>query len=106
MIKTYRARRRLKMLPDVWREPDELVPEAHTWFRVDSWLHTGYMTEAEVTEDEFLAAIERFCPELLQQLSELVGLDGSVLTGPRQMPKKVAQPRVQRVKKTPAPTAS
>lgn len=87
MVDTYQARRRLKMAPDVWREPGELVPEAHTYFRLDSWLHTGYLIEVEVSEKDFRAAVKKFCPDLAKEIDLKAGLAPDVrLTGPHKTP--------------------
>lgn len=91
MVDTYRARRRLKVTPEHWREPGELLPEAHLIFRLDSLLHTGMITEAKGIEDqEFQEAVQRYCPEQAEQIFDLVGLTGAGLTGPRNTPRKRA----------------
>jgi hypothetical protein len=67
-VQVYVARRRLKMGPDTYREPEErrtgqegqLVPEAHLWVRHESWLHTGYLRLKEVTVAELDAAFAEF----------------------------------------------
>ena len=86
MIATYAARRRIKIDPKRWREPGELVPEAHTWFRVDSYLHTGWLSQVRVEQAELRAAVETFCPTLGAQIYQLTGLDGTALTGAHRSP--------------------
>lgn len=73
MIKTYRARRP-QTIGASDRNPGELVPEAHTWFRVDSHVHTGYLTEEFISEEEFVVAVQKYCPELTEQLSDITGV--------------------------------
>lgn len=63
------------------RQPGALVPEAATWFRVDSHVHTGYLDEVWVTEREYVEAVQHYCPDLTHQLAELVGIDERKLTG-------------------------
>lgn len=92
-VKSYKARRRLQMAPGVWREPGELVPEAYTWWRLESWVHTGNLEEVEIEEDELRAAIEQFCPEQGEKIRELAGLSEAVLEGPRNAPRIVATKR-------------
>jgi len=107
MVDTYRARRRVKIGPELWREPGELVPEAHTWYRRESIEHTGMIVAAkDVPEDEFRAAIAQHCPELAAQIYELTGLDGTALTGaqgtPIAKPPAPAKPAAKPVKKAAA----
>lgn len=112
MIHTYRARRRLQMQPGVWREPldadgpGDLVPEAHTWFRVDSWLHTGYLEEADVTEDEFRDAVAEFCPDIEDRVLELAGVTAA-LEGTHKTPRPLEVTVTKRApaKKAPAKKA-
>lgn len=92
-VKTYKVRRRLQMQPGVWREADEMIPEAHTWWRVDSWAHTGQLAEVEVDEAEFREAIDKFCPELGDKIRELTGLGEAALQGDRKSPRIVATKR-------------
>jgi len=92
MVNTYRARRRIKVAPDRWREPGELLPEAHLIFRMESLLHTGQIVEAkDVPDEEFRAAVQRFCPEQAEQIFDRVGLTGASLRGPRSTPRKSAK---------------
>lgn len=60
MAVTYRARRRIKLSPTEWREPGELVPEAHTWFRPESLEHTGFLQAVEVDDDELEQALGEY----------------------------------------------
>lgn len=81
-VATYRARRRIRLTPDRWREPGELVPEAHLWFRVDSWAHTGWLEEFEADEADLEAAIKQFLKgEDADRVRSLTGLDGTPVTG-------------------------
>lgn len=73
MITTFRARRRIHVLPGIYREPQELLPEAVTWFRVEDQLHGGHIVEAEVSEIEFEDAVEQFCPEQRERIYALLG---------------------------------
>lgn len=66
MVTTYIARRRLKMAPEIWREPDQLVPEAVLWPRYESWLHTGHIREVEVEVEAFESALEDAQPPLTE----------------------------------------
>lgn len=87
-VNTYRARRRVKIAPDRWREPGELVPEAHTWYRVDSMLHTGMLSaDPDVPEAEFRAAVQRYAPELAERIYSLSGVDGTALLGAHNTPR-------------------
>lgn len=60
MIATYTAGRRLKMGADTYREPGLPVPEAHDWFRVEDWTHTGYLLEVAITEAAFRASVDEY----------------------------------------------
>ena len=42
----YVAKRRLK-IGDKTREIGEVVPEAQSWSRAESWVRTGFLTEVE-----------------------------------------------------------
>lgn len=105
MIDTYVAGRRLKIHPG-WREPfirgtggaddtlAELVPEAHGWLRVDNYVHSGYLKEVKVSEDEFLAAVLRYAPDQAELLCEKAGLDPDVaLQGPHRTPRRRTRAR-------------
>lgn len=63
-VRTFRARRRLKLGPDIHREPDELVPEAIIWPRYESQIHTGQIIETRCTPSEFEAALEGAVPPI------------------------------------------
>jgi hypothetical protein len=90
IVNTYRARRRIQMAPGVWREPDELLPEAAAWVRVDAYLHGGYIVKAEVSEKEFTAAVKKFCPEQVDWLTDLADLNQEVdLYGPHNSPRRL-----------------
>lgn len=68
MTQTYQARYRL-LIGESWREPGQLVPEAVTWFRVDSLVHHGRLIKVEVTADEFDAAVAQYSPDLAEQIT-------------------------------------
>jgi len=105
-VKTYAASRLLDMGGGRIREPGyhllgsgehdrgQLVPEAHTVLRLDSMLHTGFVEEVEVDEDEFRAAIAEYCPELEDEILAKVGLDreGSVFGGTESAPYHPEEP--------------
>lgn len=85
-VTTYAARRRLKIAPG-WREPGELVPEAHTWMRRDDWLHTGYLQAVTVSEADFRAAVAQYAPDSAETILERSGVDEGVhLIGPQNSP--------------------
>lgn len=78
-VKTYRARRPQTMGNEI-RQPGELVPEACTWFRVDSHVHTGYLTEVDIPESEFIEAVQQYCPEMAEQISGITGVKMGTLS--------------------------
>lgn len=92
-VRTYRARRRLKMTPTHWREPGQLVPEVVTWFRIDDSLHTGRLIQVQVSPEEFEAAIAEFCPQLGDRIRELTGLNGERLRGLHRSPVRTVRAR-------------
>ena len=103
-VATFRARRRLDIHPG-FREPGELVPEAHTWFRRESWLHTGYLEEATVGEKEFRAAVHKYVKDKdeVASILERAGLDDNVrLEGPMGMPYRHTTPAPLKPAKAPA----
>jgi hypothetical protein len=81
VIDTYRVRRRC-LVADRWREYGELVPEAHTWRLVESEVATGSIERTRVSGQEFSDAIERFCPELADELHALFGVEPAITDGP------------------------
>lgn len=102
MITTYIAKRRLKVGPDLWIEPrDEkrgvvgnkghLCPQVVLWPRWESFLHTGYVGEIQVTELEFEEALDNAVPKLSKldkiRIREHHGRgDAYGLHGPHKMP--------------------
>jgi hypothetical protein len=91
-FKTYAARRRIKVAPDTWREPDQLLPEAVTYFRLDSWLHTGMIKEVQATEAEIRAAIEEHgLADLEDEILAKTGVTAD-LTGPHFTPRGMKAP--------------
>lgn len=88
-VPTFRARYRLD-IGENFREPGELVPEAITWFRRESYEHTGRIIAAQVPMAELQAAVEQYCPELATQIYELSGVtDGVITEGPQSKPRRV-----------------
>jgi len=103
-VKTYAAGRVLNMPGNKPRLPGfhtlgsgdwergELVPEAHTILRLDSFLHSGHLDEVEVEEEEFRAAIAKYCPEMEEQILLNAGVaPGVVLTGTESTPVQTEQ---------------
>lgn len=72
-IQTYRAKRPLKMGLTT-RNPGELVPEASTWLRVDNSVHSGFLAEVYIPEEEFAEAVNKYCPELAEKLESIHNL--------------------------------
>lgn len=122
-VDTYRVVRRCRV-GDGFRENGELIPEAHTWFAVEHYLHTGELEEApDVDETEFVAAVDTFCPELAADILARLGIDPPAQLGsnthasprsapllPPAMPAR-ANPKTVRVPKklvraTPRPAAA
>lgn len=66
IVSTYVARRRLKMAPNVWREPGQLVPECVLWVRWESHLHVGNIRETKVPAAEFEEALGLANPPLTE----------------------------------------
>lgn len=87
-VLSYRAGRVLK-IGEGYRQPGEPLPEGVTWFRIDNYVHTGYVDEVQVEPEELLAWIEQYCPQLKQQVAELSGLPDDIdLTGPHRTPRR------------------
>lgn len=100
-VTTYVARRRLKMAPGVFRNPapkgrpveeGQLVPEAHLWFREESYLHTGELREVEVTPKQLQEAMDEFeVPADKQKLIRTrVGLGTARVRGAHRSPSNAA----------------
>lgn len=81
MIESYQARRPLKMGADK-RMPGELVPEAHTWLRVEHHVHCGNMTKVPLDEQQFQEAVQKYSPDLAEMLQIITGVDLSMITAP------------------------
>ena len=64
MVATYRVARRAQY-NGVWRE-DGLIPEAHDFYLIDNLVHTGFLDEVDVPEEEFRAAVAKL-PEAQQE---------------------------------------
>lgn len=95
-VATYVAGRRLKIHPG-YREPGELVVEAHTWFRPDEWLHSGYIKETTVTERVFRHEVNKRLPNDQHQfVYDKVGLNPDVVVGGN-----LGTPRVREVGEAP-----
>jgi hypothetical protein len=73
-VRTYEAGRILD-IGEGKRQPGELVPEAHTWFRLQDLLHTGYLISVEVTARTFAQAVNKYCQELKDELKNFVNVD-------------------------------
>lgn len=58
MTQTFLARKPLKIGYEI-RQPGELVPEASTWYRVDSLVHSGFLVRVERSDEEILAALRK-----------------------------------------------
>ena len=67
MVRTYEAGRILT-IGDSYRQPGELVPEAVTWFRLMNIVHMGYLKSVEVSIADFNAAVQKYCPELAEEI--------------------------------------
>jgi hypothetical protein len=59
---SYRAQHRLDM-GSRWREIGQLCPEAVLLFRMEAYLHSGWIVEAQLSEAELRDAIAQYCPE-------------------------------------------
>jgi hypothetical protein len=66
-VQTYEAKRRLKVLPTLWIEPDTLIPQAVLWPRHEAFLHSGHMKEVHVTPEQFEAAMDAAEPPLSER---------------------------------------
>lgn len=73
-VRTYEAGRILD-IGEGKRQPGELVPEASTWFRLQNLVHTGYLISVEVSAETYREAVQKYCPELAEELSRLVHVD-------------------------------
>lgn len=73
MIDTYVSRRRLE-IGDSWREPDEPVPEAHTWRLVETLIRGGQLTKTQLSEADFRAAVQKYCPQDADAIYAVLGL--------------------------------
>lgn len=73
-VRTYEAGRILD-IGEGKRQPGELVPEAHTWFRLQNLVHTGYLLSVEVTTETFNKAVQQYCPELKDELKNFVHVE-------------------------------
>lgn len=67
-VRTFEAGRILK-IGEGYRHPGELVPEACTWFRLQDLIHTGYLISVEVSEKTFKNAVQKYCPDLAEEIS-------------------------------------
>lgn len=82
MVKTWRARRRLKVRAGTFREPGELFPEAHIVRLAESWEHQGRARRTEVPESEFRSFVEENVTDAAQRelIYDKVGLNPEVVT--------------------------
>lgn len=68
MRETYRVRWGSLYIGTEYRYAGELVPEIETWFAPDSFIGSGQCESVEVSDGEFREAVNRYCPELAEQL--------------------------------------
>lgn len=80
LVKTYLAKRALD-IGEAKRGYDELVPEAVTWFRVMNMVNCGFLKEVEIPEDDYIKAVQKFCPDLAEELAPLVDIPVARLKG-------------------------
>lgn len=104
MIATYRARYRLK-IGTGYREPGELVPEAHTWLRPMSFVHMGRLLPVEVDEVDFRFAVHTLCRDSTEAILAVLHLSPgvSLVKGQRGVRKAVKKARRPVVKGQPVP---
>ena len=74
MIDTFKVRRRC-LIADQWREYGELVPEGHTWRIIESEVASGALERVQVSEADFEAAVQQYCPELAEEIYAREGLE-------------------------------
>lgn len=74
MIDTYKIRRP-SLIGHHIRGIGELVPEAHLWRLVDTLVRYGRLLKVSVTEAEFMAAVDKFCPDEADVVYDAVGLE-------------------------------
>lgn len=98
-VKTYAARRRLKVGSEFRDGPrrtvdpvtvEHLVPEAHLWHKAEALLHTGYMREVEVPIADLFAALELreiSSADCLEILARLGLRDGITAHGTHKSPR-------------------
>lgn len=85
MVSTFRVRRPCKVGPNLWRQPGELYPEAHTNRLVEAAERTGKLVRVNVPEEEFYEALDAFITDEAQRsrILAVTGLaEGYVAKGP------------------------
>ena len=91
MVATYRVARRAQY-NGVWRE-DGLIPEAHDFYLIDNLVHTGFLQEVDVPEDEFRAAVKKLPKAQQEGILIKAGLHPDyALLGERRTPHHVDMP--------------
>ena len=91
MVATYRVARRAEY-NGVWRE-DGLIPEAHDFYLIDNLVHTGFLEEVDVPEEEFRAAVAKLPEDQQENILIRAGLHPDyVLLGARRTPHHVEMP--------------
>jgi hypothetical protein len=79
VIDTYKIRRPC-LIGTATRDINELVPEAHLWRLVEGMVRGGRLVPVQVTEAEFAAAVDKYCPDVAAALYEKLGRE------PHEMP--------------------
>jgi hypothetical protein len=74
LIKTY-AMRRPSKIGTATRDRDELTPEAHLWRLTEGMVRSGRLKQVEVSEADFAAAIDKYCPDLSKLIYAKLGLE-------------------------------
>lgn len=72
MIDTYEMHRRGE-IGDSWREPGEPVPEAHLWRLTEGLVHGNVLHEVQMSEADFAAAVDKYCPDDAQAIYASLG---------------------------------
>jgi hypothetical protein len=74
VIKTFEVRRRAQ-IGDGWREAGEPCPEAHLWRLTWGLVTGGVLIEKEMSEKDFAAAVQKYCPEDAGEIYPLLGIE-------------------------------
>jgi hypothetical protein len=99
VIDTYKIRRPC-LIGTRTRDINELVPEAHLWRLVEGMVRGGRLSPAQVTEAEFAAAVDKYCPDVAAAIYDKLGLE------PYELPVSTrrGRPKGTRTVATTAPT--